>query len=107
MISRSTAPTRPIGGMDLSGFCACCTIWSHRGYSISTPSYALGEAKPCSISDAAADFMSEALATKGATVIGVDPSEAAIRAAQNHADQQALEIDYRVGRGEKSPSCRS
>jgi 2-polyprenyl-6-hydroxyphenyl methylase/3-demethylubiquinone-9 3-methyltransferase len=48
-------------------------------------------------------FMSEALARKGATVIGVDPSEAAIRAAQDHAVKHALEIDYKAGSGESIP----
>jgi 2-polyprenyl-6-hydroxyphenyl methylase/3-demethylubiquinone-9 3-methyltransferase len=48
-------------------------------------------------------FMSEALAKKGATVIGVDPSEAAIRAAQEHAEKQGLEIDYKAGSGESIP----
>jgi 2-polyprenyl-6-hydroxyphenyl methylase/3-demethylubiquinone-9 3-methyltransferase len=48
-------------------------------------------------------FMSEALARRGATVIGVDPSEAAIGAAQAHAHAQALAIDYRVGSGEAIP----
>jgi 2-polyprenyl-6-hydroxyphenyl methylase/3-demethylubiquinone-9 3-methyltransferase len=48
-------------------------------------------------------FMSEALARKGATVIGVDPSEAAIHAAQDHAVKHALEIDYKAGSGENIP----
>ena len=48
-------------------------------------------------------FMSEALARKGAKVIGVDPSEAAIGAAQDHARQQGLAIDYKVGSGENIP----
>ena len=48
-------------------------------------------------------FMSEALARKGARVIGVDPSEAAIRAAQDHAEKQALDIDYKAGSGESLP----
>src|SRR5688572_20188947 len=42
-------------------------------------------------------FMAEALARRGAAVIGVDPSEAAIAAAQAHARAEALAIDYRVG----------
>jgi len=48
-------------------------------------------------------FMSEELARKGARVIGVDPSEAAIRAAQAHAESEKLEIDYKVGNGESLP----
>jgi 2-polyprenyl-6-hydroxyphenyl methylase / 3-demethylubiquinone-9 3-methyltransferase len=48
-------------------------------------------------------FMAEALAEKGAAVIGVDPSEAAIRAAEEHAAAQGLKIDYRVGSGESIP----
>jgi 2-polyprenyl-6-hydroxyphenyl methylase / 3-demethylubiquinone-9 3-methyltransferase len=48
-------------------------------------------------------FMSEALARKGANVIGADPSEAAIAAAQDHARQQGLAIDYKVGSGENIP----
>ena len=48
-------------------------------------------------------FMSEALARKGAKVIGVDPSEAAIAAAQDHAEMQGLAIDYKVGSGENIP----
>jgi 2-polyprenyl-6-hydroxyphenyl methylase/3-demethylubiquinone-9 3-methyltransferase len=48
-------------------------------------------------------FMSEALAKRGATVIGVDPSEAAIAAAQAHADAEGVAIDYRVGSGEAIP----
>ena len=48
-------------------------------------------------------FMSEALAKRGANVIGVDPSEAAIAAAQDHAGQHGLAIDYKVGTGENIP----
>jgi 2-polyprenyl-6-hydroxyphenyl methylase / 3-demethylubiquinone-9 3-methyltransferase len=48
-------------------------------------------------------FMSEALARRGATVIGVDPSEAAISAAKIHADAEGLKIDYKVGTGEAIP----
>ncbi|MFO7561528.1 MAG: bifunctional 2-polyprenyl-6-hydroxyphenol methylase/3-demethylubiquinol 3-O-methyltransferase UbiG [Enhygromyxa sp.] len=42
-------------------------------------------------------FMAEALARRGATVIGVDPCEAAIASASAHAHAHALSIDYRVG----------
>jgi 2-polyprenyl-6-hydroxyphenyl methylase/3-demethylubiquinone-9 3-methyltransferase len=48
-------------------------------------------------------FMSEALATKGARVTGVDPSQAAIEAAQDHAQAEELKIDYKVGTGESVP----
>lgn len=48
-------------------------------------------------------FMSEALARKGARVIGVDPSEAAIRAAKDHAQREGLKIEYLVGCGESIP----
>lgn len=41
--------------------------------------------------------MAEALARRGATVIGVDPSEPAIAAARAHARAEGLAIDYRVG----------
>jgi ubiquinone biosynthesis O-methyltransferase len=42
-------------------------------------------------------FMAEALARRGATVIGVDPSEPAITAARAHAHAEGLAIDYQVG----------
>jgi len=48
-------------------------------------------------------FMSEALAKRGATVIGVDPVEAALAAAKAHAEEEGLAIDYRVGAGEAIP----
>ncbi len=48
-------------------------------------------------------FMSEALARKGALVVGVDPSGPAIEAAQDHARHEGLAIDYRVGSGERIP----
>ena len=48
-------------------------------------------------------FMAEALARRGASVIGVDPSDAAIAAAAAHAGAEALAIDYRVGTGEAIP----
>jgi len=48
-------------------------------------------------------FMSEALAREGARVIGVDPSAPAIAAAQDHARQENLKIDYSVGSGERIP----
>ncbi len=45
-------------------------------------------------------FMSEALAQRGAHVIGVDPSAPAIAIARKHAQASGLTIDYRVGAGE-------
>ncbi len=48
-------------------------------------------------------FMAEALARKGAAVIGVDPSSSAIRVARDHAQSEGLEIDYLVGNGEGIP----
>lgn len=52
-------------------------------------------------------FMSEALAERGAHVIGVDPSEPAIAIAKDHAEAAGLAIDYRVGAGEKLPVADS
>ena len=48
-------------------------------------------------------FMSEALARKGAQVTGVDPSQAAIEAAQDHAQMEGIKINYLVGAGENIP----
>jgi 2-polyprenyl-6-hydroxyphenyl methylase/3-demethylubiquinone-9 3-methyltransferase len=48
-------------------------------------------------------FMSEALALRGATVIGIDPAEKAIAIAQRHATHQNLSIRYLVGTGERLP----
>jgi len=48
-------------------------------------------------------FMAEALAQRGAGVIGVDPSHEAIEAARAHAGAQGLAIDYSVGVGESLP----
>jgi len=48
-------------------------------------------------------FMSEALAQRGAHVIGVDPSAPAIAIAKNHAEATGLSVDYRVGAGESLP----
>ncbi|HTS91659.1 MAG TPA: bifunctional 2-polyprenyl-6-hydroxyphenol methylase/3-demethylubiquinol 3-O-methyltransferase UbiG [Stellaceae bacterium] len=48
-------------------------------------------------------FMADALARRGAAVIGVDPSAAAIEAAREHARLEGLVIDYRVGSGEALP----
>jgi ubiquinone biosynthesis O-methyltransferase len=48
-------------------------------------------------------FMSEALAQRGAKVIGIDPSQPAIAIARKHAQATGLAIDYRVGTGEELP----
>jgi ubiquinone biosynthesis O-methyltransferase len=48
-------------------------------------------------------FMAEALARRGADVIGVDPSQPAIESAKAHAVANSLRIDYRVGTGERVP----
>ena len=45
-------------------------------------------------------FMAEALAKRGANVVGVDPAMDAIAAARQHAGSQGLSIDYRVGTAE-------
>jgi len=49
-------------------------------------------------------FMAEALARRGAKVIGVDPSAPAIEAGREHAKAAGLDIDYRVGTGEAIPA---
>jgi len=49
-------------------------------------------------------FMAEALARRGAKVIGVDPSAPAIEAAREHAKAEGLAIDYQVGTGEAIPA---
>ena len=48
-------------------------------------------------------YMSEALARRGARVIGVDPSITSLEAAQKHAQSQGLDIVYREGIGENIP----
>jgi ubiquinone biosynthesis O-methyltransferase len=48
-------------------------------------------------------FMAAALAQRGAIVTGVDPSEGAINSARRHADEEKLDIVYRVGSGERLP----
>jgi len=52
-------------------------------------------------------FMSEALAQRGAQVVGVDPSQPAIAIAQTHAEATGLVIDYRIGAGESLPVAES
>jgi 2-polyprenyl-6-hydroxyphenyl methylase/3-demethylubiquinone-9 3-methyltransferase len=48
-------------------------------------------------------FMSEALARRGALVIGIDPSAATLDAARAHARAAGLDVDYRLGRSEAIP----
>lgn len=50
-------------------------------------------------------YMSEALAERGAHVVGVDPSAASLEAARRHAAQAGLRIDYRLGIGEAVPAA--
>lgn len=49
-------------------------------------------------------LMAEEIARLGAAVIGVDPSAASIATARAHAAGGGLEIDYRVGSGERLPA---
>ncbi|MEM9667851.1 MAG: bifunctional 2-polyprenyl-6-hydroxyphenol methylase/3-demethylubiquinol 3-O-methyltransferase UbiG [Pseudomonadota bacterium] len=51
----------------------------------------------------AGGFMAEAIASRGARVTGIDPSEPAIAAARAHASAHDLNIDYNVGVGESLP----
>lgn len=48
-------------------------------------------------------FTAEALARRGAKVIGVDPSTASLEAAHRHARAAGLEIKYTTGVGESIP----
>ena len=48
-------------------------------------------------------LLAEELARMGMTVIGVDPAEASLRTAREHADRSGLRIDYRSGAGEQLP----
>ena len=51
----------------------------------------------------AGGFMAEALAQKGAEVVGIDPAQDAIEAARVHAHANDLRISYDVGVGEALP----
>jgi 2-polyprenyl-6-hydroxyphenyl methylase / 3-demethylubiquinone-9 3-methyltransferase len=46
-------------------------------------------------------LLAEELARLGARVIGVDPAESSLATAREHARMQGLEIDYRLGSGER------
>jgi 2-polyprenyl-6-hydroxyphenyl methylase / 3-demethylubiquinone-9 3-methyltransferase len=48
-------------------------------------------------------YLAEAFAGDGFIVTGVDPAVSSIAAAQKHASERRLIIDYRVGRGEALP----
>src|SRR5665213_1059129 len=48
-------------------------------------------------------FMSEALAARGADVVGVDPSRGAVAIATRHAASRGLAVRYLVGSGEAIP----
>ncbi|MBN1615320.1 MAG: 3-demethylubiquinone-9 3-O-methyltransferase [Deltaproteobacteria bacterium] len=48
-------------------------------------------------------FMAEALARRGARVLGVDPSMPSLAAARRHAEKSALDIRYIGGIGEAVP----
>ena len=48
-------------------------------------------------------YASERMAKMGMQVVGVDPSEASVRAAREHALESDLDIDYRLGAGEALP----
>lgn len=48
--------------------------------------------------------MAEEIARLGAAVIGIDPSAASIATARAHAAGGGLDIDYRVGAGERLPA---
>ncbi len=48
-------------------------------------------------------FMAEAMAKRGARVVGVDPATEALAAARHHAAEEGLAIDYREGVGEVLP----
>ncbi len=51
----------------------------------------------------AGGFMAEAMARRGAQVIGIDPAAGAIEAARQHASSEGLPIRYDVGVGEALP----
>jgi 2-polyprenyl-6-hydroxyphenyl methylase / 3-demethylubiquinone-9 3-methyltransferase len=48
-------------------------------------------------------FVAEEFARLGCQVVGVDPSEVSIETARRHATATALDVDYRVGSGERLP----
>ncbi|MGH3481016.1 MAG: bifunctional 2-polyprenyl-6-hydroxyphenol methylase/3-demethylubiquinol 3-O-methyltransferase UbiG [Nocardioidaceae bacterium] len=48
-------------------------------------------------------FLAEEFARLGCQVVGVDPSEVSIETARRHAATTALDVDYRLGYGERLP----
>jgi 2-polyprenyl-6-hydroxyphenyl methylase / 3-demethylubiquinone-9 3-methyltransferase len=48
-------------------------------------------------------FLAEEFARLGCQVVGVDPSEVSIETAHRHAAAAGLDVDYRVGTGERLP----
>ena len=50
-------------------------------------------------------ILAEALATEGAIVTGVDPSEKSLAVAKQHATRSGLAIDYRLATAENLASC--
>ncbi|MEY3901140.1 MAG: hypothetical protein RL189_446 [Pseudomonadota bacterium] len=50
-------------------------------------------------------FVSEFLAARGATVVGVDPSAPLLNVARGHSSGRGLNIDYKVGTGEAIPAA--
>lgn len=51
----------------------------------------------------AGGFMAEAMAERGARVVGIDPAADAVAAARRHAGSAGLTIQYDVGAGEALP----
>lgn len=49
-------------------------------------------------------FLSEEFARLGCRVVGVDPSSVSIATARRHAAASGLQVDYRVGCGERLPT---
>jgi 2-polyprenyl-6-hydroxyphenyl methylase/3-demethylubiquinone-9 3-methyltransferase len=52
-------------------------------------------------------FLSEEFARLGCQVVGVDPSAVSIETARRHATAAGLDLDYRVGSGERLPVADS
>lgn len=52
-------------------------------------------------------ILAESLAREGAVVTGIDPSEKSLTAAREHARQEGLSIDYRLGTAEQLASGNS
>ena len=48
-------------------------------------------------------FLAEEFARLGYQVVGVDPSAVSIETARHHAAGSGLDVDYRVGFGERLP----